>query len=1045
MRSSAVPRGIELGPYDHLITRALARAMGEVEAPVRIQTELIDDAAITPMLSRHLATEISRLIAAIPSDRRNDVAAEFANRLLATLTGLAPGHVVDPAPFLDQQLEPPPRRLVSVHHGEPPLRPLSPLGTSDLFTGGGGREPPLGLALSREIACADRVDALVAFITTRGVSTLHEAFEHLAGRSGPADTGPRLRVLTTTFTGTTEVEAVDRLARLPGAEVRISYDTRRTRLHAKAWLFHRATGLTTAYVGSANLTATALGSGHEWMIKVSAADLAHVVDKFAGTFETLWNDDEFEAYDPANDLHRGRLRAALNGERGVAAPAALLTLITLRPYPFQEAILDRLQSERATLGHRRNLVVAATGTGKTVIAAFDYERIAAARGVRPRLLFIAHRLEILQQARDTFRQVLHDGAFGELLGGGHLADRSDHVFATIQSVPTLCDRYPADHWHHIVIDECHHLPSSSYQSVITRLEPEILVGLTATPERMDGRSLLPDFDGRIAAELRIWHAMEQQLLVPFEYYGLADGTDLRAVRWTRAGYEAGALAGLYTGNEARARLVVKQLERRVANLRDVRGLGFCVSVEHAQFMAAYCTSAGVPAMALHGESDDVERADAPRRLREREVNLVFTCDLYNEGVDLPFVDTILLLRPTMSSTLFLQQLGRGLRLHARKTACLVLDFIGQHREEFRFDNVLAALTGQPRARLAQAVKDGFPLLPSGCSLSLDAVARDQILASLKRTVAGARRLGAELRELTAANDAPVGLARFLAETGRELEDVYGDKHGWATIQRLAGVRLPDEPAEEVSRRLGWLRHVDEPTRLQAYRRLDDTGVVGGPLDARAGRQYMMLDALLQSRGVIRAAEDRISYLADSPTGVQELRELTDILTDQVAVADDVYPVADWPLALHRHYLRREILVAVGQLNPGDKISTPVAGIMKVSDTQQELLFVTLDKTGTSFSPTTRYRDYAVSRERFHWESQGAASVSRPSGRRYLDSPGNGWVFHLFVRTDEHAAFAYLGPVTYESHAGDRPIGIVWRLVHPMPAMLYDRYAVLAQG
>jgi superfamily II DNA or RNA helicase len=1047
-----VPKGLPRGAYDHPLTRALARAVGEVEAPAQVELDELGGAEIAAVLGRHVAAEITRLVASLPQEQRVEHALVVANRLLEALPRMVDASVatVEPEPLLDAQLEAPARRLVSVHVGAAMPRPQTPLGSSTLFTRSRG-EPGLGNELSHEITCADRVDILVAFITTGGVRQIRDALEQLASRAGGVL--PRVRVLTTTFTGTTEIEALDFLSLLPGAEVKVSFDTRRTRLHAKAWLFHRETGLSTAYVGSANLTATALGAGHEWMVKLSAADLPHVVEKFAGTFETLWADDEFERYDPNDDAQRTRLAAALRRERGADAVSAL-TFLTLRPYPFQEAILDRLEAERAVLGHRRNLVVAATGTGKTVIAAFDYERVATAARVRPRLLFIAHRVEILEQAIGTFRHVLHDGAFGELHGGGHEAFRGEHVFATVQSAAGLLERFPADHWRHIIIDECHHLPAASYQAVVAKLEPDILVGLTATPERTDGRSLLPDFGGRVAAELRIWHAMEQQLLVPFEYYGLADGTDLRGVRWSRSGYEAGALAGLYTGNEARARLVLKQLERRVTNLRDVRGLGFCVTVEHAEFMAAFCSAAGVPAMALHGDSPVEVRRDAPRRLRDREVNLVFTCDLYNEGVDLPFVDTILLLRPTMSATLFLQQLGRGLRLEKNKASCLVLDFIGQHREEFRFDTTLAALTGLPRARLATAVRDGFPFLPSGCSLALDHVARDQILSSLRRSVAGAQRLAAELRELTdaSAGSGPVTVTRFLAETGREIDDVYDGGHGWAAIENLAGVAARDEDTEELSRRLGRLLHVDEPTRLRQYRALANgelaagtAGAAGAVVDPFVARRCMMLDVQLHERGVIRAAEQTIRYLGGRPENMAELAELSGLLEEQVATAADVYPVADWPLALHRHYSRREILAAVGHLKVGGKVSTPVGGVMKVGDSKRELLFVTLDKSGKDFSPTTRYRDYAVSRDRFHWETQTAASVSRPSGRRYLESPGNGWSFHLFVRVDPDAPYAYAGPVEYESHAGDRPIGIVWRLVHALPAVLYDRYATLAQG
>ena len=222
-----------------------------------------------------------------------------------------------------------------------------------------------------------------------GVRALRDALEGLAGHGSLGSAPPRLRLLTTVFTGTTEVEAVDALARLQGAEVRVSFDTKRSRLHAKAWLFVRPNQLSTAYVGSANFTATALGAGHEWMLKVSATDLGHIVDHFGGTFETLWADSEFERYDPDNELQRARLRAALRNERRASVPGSF-TLLTLQPFAFQLAILERLEAERAA-GHRRNLVVAATGTGKTVIAACDYARRAREVGVRPRLLFLAHR------------------------------------------------------------------------------------------------------------------------------------------------------------------------------------------------------------------------------------------------------------------------------------------------------------------------------------------------------------------------------------------------------------------------------------------------------------------------------------------------------------------------------------------------------------------------------------------------------------------------------------------------------------------------------
>ena len=991
----------------------------------------IERADLPAWLSRHFARELESALRDV-SKVEDQVA--IAHALLARLAELAPESEAGAA-----DIAAPPRVLRSVYRNAPPLRPASPLSTTTLLTRA-PKDPALGHELSREIASADRIDILAAFITMGGVRAVREELEQAARRNA------RIRVLTTVFTGTTEVRAVEAIAALPGAEVRISYDVRRTRLHAKAWLFERNSDLHTAYVGSANLTATALGSGLEWMVKLCAADLPSVIEKFRGTFEGLWNDAEFEPFDAKSEDCKTRLRTALRAERE-SSSETVVSLFTLQPFPFQLEILDRLATERTLHGRHRNLVVAATGTGKTVIAAFDYLRACERASMRPRLLFLAHRREILEQALSTFRQVLRDGAFGELYVDGQVPEQWEYVFATIQSAAgNLGDRVTADHFRFVVVDECHHAPADSYQKVMRVLRPEILLGLTATPERADGKSLLPDFDGRIAAELRLWHALDRQLLVPFEYYGLADaeGTDLAKVRWSRQGYQKDDLSTLYTGNELRVDLIVEQLRRRVVDPRSIRALAFCVSVEHAEFMARALTARGIPADVVHGDTSSESRTSAPRRLREREINVLCTCDLYNEGVDLPFVDTLLLLRPTTSATLFVQQIGRGLRLFAGKTSCLILDFIGQHRAEFRFDNVYASITGIARGKLERAVKEGFPFLPSGCVFQLDHVVRGRVLESLKQAVATAAGLARELRELSAGgagND--VTLARFLDESGRDVEDVYR-AGGWTTLRARAGVgEKVDEDTEDLSRRLEWLLHTDEATRLAVWK--NASGAELSAADPVYARRLTMLDFQLNHRGVLRDSADVGSWLFASASIRDELSQLADVLSERIGLAEEHYPVAEWPLALHRHYTRREIVAGVGFVKPGKKGVTPQSGILMLPDEKREVLFVTLDKSASSFSPTTRYRDYAISPTLFHWETQSAASVSRPSGRRYLDSPQNGWSFFLFVRSDPEAPYAFLGPVTLESSSGDRPIGITWRLAHGMSGALFDRFATLAQG
>jgi superfamily II DNA or RNA helicase/HKD family nuclease len=1030
------------GVYEELITRGLDEAIAEDRGERVIARVPLDPADAHVRLARHLRDELERALAAVRAEHGHDRLTrqvELANQVLEVLgaRGLAPP---------DQHVAPPARELHAVAADATlvPRRPAIPLSSSALLTLGHG-EPRIGNELAREMESADRVDVLISFITQGGVRQLAEAIDGLCRRHRPGEPA-RLRVLTTTYTGATEAGAVEDLARRPGVEIKVSYDARRTRLHAKAWLFHRRSGLSTVYVGSANLSAPALASGLEWTMKTSAAELPAVIDKFVGAFETLWADREFVPFDPRRADDRDRLRGALSAARG-GDRAAAMTFFTLEPYEFQATILDQLEAERAIHGRHRNLVVAATGTGKTMIAAFDYARRAARLGLRPRLLFIAHTREILEQARAAFRQVLRDAAFGSLLTGRDEPASLDHLFATIQTLHSrgLPARVGDDHWRHVVVDECHHVPAASYQGVVPRLTPEVMVGLTATPERTDGRSLLPDFGGRVAAELRLWQALDRQLLAPFEYYGVHDGVseaELGRVRWSRsAGYDHAGLDAIYTGNHARADLVLAELQRKADPAR-MRALGFCVSIAHARFMAAHFAARGIAAVALDGGDSPDVRARAQADLRDGTVRAIFTCDLFNEGVDLPFVDTLLLLRPTESATLFLQQLGRGLRLHEGKRTCLVLDFIGQHRAEFRFDASYSQLTGIPRGRLARAIEEGFPLLPSGCAMQLDAVARDTVLRSLRTSVEVTwKRLVAEAAAL-AGTSGTLTLEAFLADSGRELGDVYRlPQASWTKLRADAGLTPPPtDSAIDLCRRVGRLAHVDDHARL---RRIEALARGGHPDDDLERREALMLAyQLVNESPKLMAAEGVAPWLHAEPALCEELREVSALLAERTSLPAELRPVPDWPLVLHRHYSRREILTACGVWNERRKVPHQ-QGIQRIQDQRRELLFVTLDKSDGRFSPSTRYRDYAISAERFHWETQNAVAAGSASARHYAEHVSEGWQVHLFVQTRKGEAFAYVGPVMHESQSGSRPVQIIWRLAYGLPAALLSECRTLA--
>ena len=680
------------GLYDSLITNALAQDLRDSDSSeYETLKGGLDAGDSHEAFVRHFRGVLQRALKDLPEERKVDRQAALYNRLIDVIDAEL-GASRNATERADNLTNPTETLLALVRRAASlpgissiPERPAIPLSVSDLLINARG-EPSLGHVLAREFASSDRVDLVCAFVRWNGLRIMDGPIRRLREQGRP------IRVLTTTYTGSTERRALEWLVSL-GAEVKVSYDTQTTRLHAKAWLFHRDSGFSTAYIGSSNLSHSAMIEGREWNVRLSQADAADILAKFQANFESYWADPGFESFDPVRD--RDRFDAAVRRSDGDEIP---FVSVDLTPYPHQVEILESLDVERQRHGRHRNLVVAATGTGKTLVAAFDYKRLRAAGGYG-RLLYVAHRKEILKQSLGAFRLVLRDGAFGELYVDGERPERGEHVFASIQSMhQDVLDQMPPDAFDVVVVDEFHHAAASTYRRLLDRIRPKELLGLTATPERADGQSVLDRFDGRIAAEIRIWEALERSLLCPFQYFGIHDQTDLSHVRWSRRGYDTGELQNLYTANDARVQLVVSELRKKVREVRSMRALGFCVSIAHAEFMAGRFERLGIPAVAVSADSTAEVREDSLRRLRSREVNVIFAVDLFNEGVDVPEIDTVLFLRPTESATVFLQQLGRGLRQVEGKDCLTVLDFIGQASKQFRFDQRYRALTGTSRDR-----------------------------------------------------------------------------------------------------------------------------------------------------------------------------------------------------------------------------------------------------------------------------------------------------------------------------------------------------------
>lgn len=1025
------------GLYESLVTESLQRALELIDSKSRtVQTRKLHPGEVGDRLALHLGKIIISALSNINEKDRVELGTQLVRDLIGKIESTLPSAEVG----IDQLIQP-----GAVLSAVLPLnpdgttlnvsKPLTPLLDTILLTNARG-EPRIGAQILGEIDSADRIDIVMAFIRRSGIRPFISSLERYCGRNS---TMPRLRILTTTYTGSTELKALEMLQDI-GAKIKVSYDTSSARLHAKAWHFHRDSGASTAYIGSSNITYAAQESGIEWNVRISGLRNPDVLRKITSMFESYWSGGDFRDFNVEEYVRE-------TSTTGNFGPAIILSPIELRLEPFQERLLEQISVARGH-GHHRNLLVSATGTGKTVMAAADYARLRETLP-RARLLFVAHREEIIDQSLATFRHVLRDAIFGEKWVGRHRPVQFDHVFASIQTLHSNgYENLEPDHFDVVIVDEFHHAAALSYERLLFHTNPKELLGLTATPERGDGLSILGWFKGRIAAELRLWDAIDQHRLVPFIYYGIYDGLDLRDVPWRRGrGYDTNALSNLYTADDVWVRRVIEEVCSRVNDVRTMKALGFCVNIQHAQFMASRFMLAGIQAVAVWGETPEAYRRGAIKQLVDGEIQIIFSVDLFSEGVDVPSVDTLLLLRPTESATLFMQQLGRGLRKAATKSACTVLDFVGIHRKEFRFDLRLSALMGGTRKYIQNQVEKSFPFLPAGCHMELDVIAKEVVLNSLKSALpVNWNQRVQELRGILNSG-IEVSLQSYLQETGLELSDIYSGNRSWSDLLNaveLAG--YADGPQESMIRRaIGRMLHIDDEERLEYYIGILDPSIMPD-LEIMTLRQRRLVRMLVASMcdQVLGSTDTLLQGLATlwkHPQVIAELRELFYLLLARI---EHIHHRLDsnhqTPLQVHGRYTRIEILCAFG-VGEFARVQPWQAGVLWIPGEQVDVLVFTLDKSGGDFSPNTMYRDYAISRDLIHWESQSGTRAESATGKRYRNHVNEGSKVMLFAReTANDRAYWFIGPAVYVSHESERPMGITWRLKHSLPGDLFSRFA-----
>jgi len=1046
----------EQGIYEQLITKIIANKLDGMDNDAYyIKSSALDKAEAARYLSQYLSQTIKYALNFV-KDEENSILnkIELSNKIIQLLINELP-KVVLTDDLIDNEgkiLEAVVTKLDSPYPdlGKriQEIMPYTRLSQSELFTGSN-----VGISLEseikKEILSADEICWLVSFIKYSGIRIFKEELEEFT------NSGRKLRIITTTYMGATDVKAIEFLAGLKNTEIKVSYNNEHERLHAKAYLFLRNTKFDTGYIGSSNISRSALTNGLEWNLKVTSKEISHIIEKFKKTFNTYWEDKEFDYYSPGKD--KEKLYKAIKQQSSTDS-GSITSFFDLKPFSYQEEILEKFASERQIHGRNRNLLVAATGTGKTVVSAFDYRKFNEGNS-RARLLFVAHKKEILVQAQETFRHVLRDANFGELWVDGLEPTQYEYLFASVRTLNNRLDALSlsADFYDFIIIDEVHHIAANSYRPVLNKFSPTLLLGLTATPERMDGEDILKDFCGVIAAEIRLPEALNRKLLSPFQYFAVSDSIDLKDVTWKNGRYESKELTKVYTKGDRRVAEILTNCEKYLTDIHEVRAIGFCVSTEHAQYMAEKFVFAGLKADYLTSDNAKQNRDDARRKLPSKEINYLFVVDIFNEGIDVPEIDTVLFLRPTESLTIFLQQLGRGLRLAQGKDCLTVLDFVGNARPEYDFEHKFRALVGRTHTSMIKEIEDDFPHLPLGCSIVLEKKAKEVILRNIKEAISFNRnQLLTKIRNFKYNSSLELTLTNFIDFYHIELGLIY-KKGGWKRLCADAGVssafREPNE--KELSRGIKKIMQTSSISYFRFLLKLVSLDfVIANPSPEEEQMLLMFYYDVWHGPGLSLEFESlnaSIKSLNRNPVMVTELREVLEYLVDHISFMEkDLYLGFSFPLKVHARYNRDQILVAM-QLHTFEKASSNREGVAVNKNLNTEALFVTLKKSEKEYSPTTLYDDYAISDSLFHWQSQNSASPTNPSGKSYIQQSHNKKNVLLFVReqnNDEYGntmGYVFLGLADFVKTEGTKPMNIEWKLHELMPAYIWKESGKLAVG
>ncbi|MGE7092903.1 DEAD/DEAH box helicase [Lysinibacillus sp. NPDC048646] len=899
----------------------------------------------------------------------------------------------------------------------------------------------------------------VAFVNFSGLQLLLDPLKEAEQR------GVKGRIITSTYLNFTEPKSLEKIQEFNNIELKVFVTDKEIGFHTKAYIFEYP-DYYRVIIGSSNITQSALKSNIEWNVEVIAKENAIFIKEVLKEYDQIWNNSVF--------IDQG----FINRYEEFIKNLKKLYLTSELIYEDKEYIIPNRMQKRAmenlerlrNFGEKKALVIAATGTGKTYMSAFDV------KSYQPKkLLFIVHREEILKKAKETFEKLLpNEGLTFGLLTGNHKQKKFDYVFATIQTISRCYNDFKNNEFEYLIVDEAHHATSPTYQSVLNYFEPKFILGMTATPERSDSGNVFDLFDNNVALEVRLQEALEDELVVPFHYFGITDieGVDLSDVSLTNI-------------DEITKRLKVNERVDYIIDKMNFYGhdgekrksLGFCTSREHAQYMAMEFNKRGYKSSVLLGDDRSDKRELYITRLEDDqdELEFIFTVDIFNEGVDIPSVNQVLMLRPTNSPIVFIQQLGRGLRKYKDKNFLTVLDFIGNHNKAFLIALALNGSRNYDKESLKIAVTTGFPNIPGCTHIQMDRISQERILLQIdQENFNSMKYLKEEYFEFKKLNQGripyflldylkydgapdPISFIKrektylsFIAKTEKnnDLKTLLENATFEGALRELSS-KLPlkrvfeyvimsyllehKEISLETAKReiLKHVKNVDDDSVLHAFEVLNQDYYDSSQKKNNTKLFYFENQKLFKTP-LFNSLLNKAEYL----------NYIEDIILYGIIRYEKEFGIEYYGIPHFKLYEQYQ-MVDAALLSNYRKTHSSFRGSGLITNGNNYFLYIDLHK-GEDVEEHLNYDDKFLDERHFQWQTPNKTNSNSGKGPNIIFNKNRGIHLHLFVRKYKEIdgktePYIYIGKGDAVAHEGERPITVKIELVNEVPVKLYREF------